>query len=62
MLHEIPSVDCAYEILFCLYLQWNIDTEQGVWPENVELYQPCKGIFNFTMILQSLFACMCDHT
>ena len=21
------------------------DTEQGVWPENVELYEPCKGVF-----------------
>ena len=53
MLRKIFS--CANKILFCLYLQCNIDVEQGVWPENVELYEPCKGIHCFTMMLQSLF-------
>ena len=36
-----------------MYCTYTLDTEQEVWPENVELYEPCKGnlIFLVTFVL-----------
>ena len=44
-MHEglVPEVDHNFYYTNDVYCTYTLDTEQEVWPENVELYEPCKG-------------------
>lgn len=51
-MHEglVPEVDHNYYYTNDMYCTYTLDTEQEVWPENVELYEPCKGNLIFLVI------------
>ena len=60
-MHEglVPEVDHNFYYTNDVYCTYTLDTEQEVWPENVELYEPCKGnlIFLVCISKDQLHAC-----